>query len=140
MSTNLHIARVCEHCKKMFTARTTVTRFCSHKCNQRAYKFQQKKEKVQQSNLESSQIILAQQTKETKSTHQRETITIKELILILGVSERTLYRLMKTEGFPKLKVRRRVLFNKQAVIDFITTKYKADAGNIEKEEIEERGL
>lgn len=167
MSSNITLDRVCEHCKQLFTARTTKTRYCSHTCNQKAYRVQQKKENIRRSNLESSKTIILnhslsspetqdqsnvwnqvqqehqtnipEQTNESPpTTHQRETITIKELILILGVSERTLYRLLKTEGFPKLKVRRRVLFNKQTVIDFITTKYQADEGDIKKEEIEKR--
>jgi len=38
MSSNIEIQRICEYCNKEFTARTTKTKYCSHKCNQRHYK------------------------------------------------------------------------------------------------------
>lgn len=38
MSSKIEVQRICQYCKKEFTARTTVTKYCSHKCNQRAYK------------------------------------------------------------------------------------------------------
>ena len=38
MSSNIAIQRICQHCGKEFTARTTVTQYCSDDCAKRAYK------------------------------------------------------------------------------------------------------
>jgi excisionase family DNA binding protein len=48
---------------------------------------------------------------------------IKELCLITNVSERTLYRLIKDKEFPKVKIGRRLLFNRDRVISHIENKY-----------------
>jgi hypothetical protein len=38
MSSNIRLDRVCEECNKIFVAKTTVTRFCSSRCNNKNYK------------------------------------------------------------------------------------------------------
>ena len=54
MSSNIEIKRVCEYCGNEFTARTTKTKYCSHKCNSRDYKKKIKEKKIQVSNKETS--------------------------------------------------------------------------------------
>lgn len=127
MSSKIEIKRVCEHCGKIFTARTTITRYCSHKCNSKAYKLQQKKGKIQESNQATKNTILKAglDTDMSPIVPQKETVNIKELAAILGVSERTLFRLIRNEEFPKIRLGRRLVFKKDLVIDFITCKYGA---------------
>ena len=126
MSSNIEVTRICEYCSKVFVARTTKTRYCSHTCNRRAYKLQLKQDKIQQSDEETLQEMQPPQADIVPTTIviQKEMINVKELAVILGVSERTLFRLIKEEQFPKIKVGRRLLFSKRTVIDFITSKYK----------------
>jgi excisionase family DNA binding protein len=50
-------------------------------------------------------------------------IGIKLLALTIGVSERTLFRLIKDNEFPRLKIGRKLLFHKESVIAYISTKY-----------------
>jgi len=50
MSSNIEIKRICEFYKNEFTALTTRTRYCSHKCNIRHYKVLERNEKVEKSN------------------------------------------------------------------------------------------
>lgn len=38
MSSNIKINRVCNFCNKDFIAKTTVTKYCSHKCASASYK------------------------------------------------------------------------------------------------------
>ncbi len=127
MSSKIEIKRVCEHCGQIFTARTTITRYCSHICNSRAYKLQQKKGKIQQSNQATKNTILKAglDTDLSPIVPLKETVNIKELAAILGVSERTLFRLIRDKEFPKIKLGRRLVFKKNLVIDFITCKYGA---------------
>ena len=56
MSSKIKIQRVCQYCEQEFTAKTTVTKYCSHKCNQRAYKAKKRAEKVEKSNTETTRI------------------------------------------------------------------------------------
>ncbi|WP_448104068.1 hypothetical protein [Pedobacter panaciterrae] len=42
MSSNFTVQRICEHCKDIFDAKTTVTRFCSRLCNKRSYKLKER--------------------------------------------------------------------------------------------------
>jgi endogenous inhibitor of DNA gyrase (YacG/DUF329 family) len=46
MSSNITVNKICEHCGKVFTAKTTVTRFCSSQCNSRNYKQKVRNEKL----------------------------------------------------------------------------------------------
>ena len=127
MSSKIEIKRVCEHCGQIFTARTTITRYCSHKCNSRAYKLQQKGAKILESNQATKNTILKAglDTALSPIVSPKETVNIKELATILGVSERTLFRLIRNEEFPKIKLGRRLVFKKDVVIQFITCKYGA---------------
>ncbi|WP_158085349.1 hypothetical protein [Niastella vici] len=49
MSSNIRIQKVCLHCKKVFTAKITVTKFCSDDCAKRNYKLRIKVKKVEAS-------------------------------------------------------------------------------------------
>lgn len=52
MSTNISVSRKCEFCGSIFVAKTTVTKYCSHKCNSKHYKQRIKEDKVSRSNEE----------------------------------------------------------------------------------------
>lgn len=43
---HIQIKSRCEHCGEIFMARTMVTKYCSHRCNSRAYKLKQRQEKM----------------------------------------------------------------------------------------------
>lgn len=49
MSSNIRITRICRFCRESFTARTTVTKFCSHRCSSRAYKQRERDRNVEKS-------------------------------------------------------------------------------------------
>jgi len=53
----------------------------------------------------------------------KELVSIKELTVIVGLSESTLFRLIKDKKFPRLKVGKRLLFNKESVINYMNFKY-----------------
>lgn len=106
MSTNINIQRICEHCNSEFTARTTTTKYCSHKCNSRAYKANLKKVKVEKS---STQTHLTK-SKPILDLKVKEYLSISETCLLLGISRRTLYRMI---GRQELKIGK---FGKRTVI------------------------
>lgn len=90
MSSNIFIQRICEHCSKEFTARTTVTKFCSDACAKRAYKERKKAEKINESNTETLKV----KNKPIEELKAKEFLSVKDIALLLGCSTRTAYRLI----------------------------------------------
>lgn len=123
MSSNIKIKRVCEHCHAVFMARTTRTRYCSHKCNSRAYKAQERNQKLQQSQTETEDALISPALSSPPPSLPKILITVQELSALINLSHRTIYRVMKDEKFPKLKVGKRLLFNKEAVINYMNFKF-----------------
>jgi excisionase family DNA binding protein len=92
MSSNIKIQRICQHCGNEFTARTTTTLYCSHRCNSAAYKAKQRAGKVGQSNKE-TQRIKNQPIEELKA---REFLTVTQVSKLIGCSRQNIYNLINT--------------------------------------------
>ena len=113
MSSYIEVLRVCEYCKNEFVAKTTVTRFCSHKCNSRDYKERIKKLKVDVSdNL----------TKSTKTTNidvinAKQILTVKEVAMLLNCSERSVYRYIDAGIIESFNIGQRLTRIKRSNID-----------------------
>lgn len=91
MSTNIKVQRICRHCGKEFTARTTVTQYCSNTCSKRDYKARQRKAKIEASNVE-TQLIKA---KPIEVLNEKPFLSISETCKLLGISRRTIYRMLE---------------------------------------------
>jgi excisionase family DNA binding protein len=87
MSSNIKVQRICQHCGNEFTARTTVTQYCSDTCSKRAYKARLRAGKVEQSNKETQQ-IKHQPIEELKA---KEFLTVREVARLLNCSVRSAY-------------------------------------------------
>lgn len=127
MSSNIRINKVCQHCNKLFTAKTTVTKFCTDNCAKANYKLRQKEHKIQLSHSDTEKQLL-----ENKSPGRRapghgfmgkEIVNISELSVMTGLSERTIFRLMKNPTFPRIKIGKKLLFKKDKVMDYLTSKF-----------------
>jgi excisionase family DNA binding protein len=92
MSSNIQIQRVCEHCGNDFTARTTVTRFCSDACAKRAYKARQKAAKIEKSNVETRQI----KSRHIDEIKAKEFLSVRDAAKLIGCSRQTFYTLINT--------------------------------------------
>lgn len=108
MSTNIKVQRICQHCGKEFTAKTTVTKFCSHLCTTRNYKARKKAEKVEASNQE-TQSIIAQPVEQLKS---KAYLSIADASKLVGISRRTLYRMMERNELNFAKMGRRTIIRR----------------------------
>jgi excisionase family DNA binding protein len=92
MSSNFTVERVCEQCGNIFTARTTVTRFCSKICNSKNHK----------QKLRSAKIAVAhQQVKSVVShrldeLHDLEFLSVKTASKLLGTSDKILYTMIRS--------------------------------------------
>ena len=92
MSSNIKIKRICQHCGNEFTARTTTTLYCSHRCNSAAYKAKQRAGKVEQSNKE-TQRIKSQPIEELKA---KEFLSVTQVSKLIGCSLQNVYNLINT--------------------------------------------
>lgn len=92
MSSNIQVQRICQHCGNEFTARTTVTQYCSDTCSKRAYKARLRAGKVEQSNKE-TQRIKNQPIEELKA---REFLTVTQVSKLIGCSRQNVYNLINT--------------------------------------------
>ncbi|QLH31208.1 MAG: helix-turn-helix domain-containing protein [Cyclobacteriaceae bacterium] len=91
MSSNIEVQRICQHCGKEFTARTTTTLYCSKACNSAAYKAKIRAGKVEASNRE-TQRIKSQPIEELKT---KAFLSIAETCKLVGISRRTVYRMIE---------------------------------------------
>ena len=92
MGSNFSVNKICEYCKNEFVARTIKTRYCSHKCNSRHYKILKKQGQIE---------IIEKATKLNISSvdevNKKDFLSVKETSLILNMSTRTIYRLIKSK-------------------------------------------
>ena len=111
MSSNIAIKRLCQHCGNEFTAKTTITRYCSHVCNKRAYKAQLKNEKIEVSNIETKQI----KNRSVDELKAKEFLSVQDTCKLLGISHRTIYRLLQRGELKAVKVGKRTIFKRSEI-------------------------
>lgn len=92
MSSNFTVNKVCEHCGKIFSAKTTVTRFCSSQCNSRNYKQRVRNEKIGIATQAVKQVI-SHQLQELTSL---EFLSVKAAAKLLGASDKIVYSMIRS--------------------------------------------
>jgi excisionase family DNA binding protein len=100
MSSNIKIEKVCQYCGAEFTAKTTKTKYCSHKCASRAYKARQRDGKIRASLTETIQI----KESEIEELKAKDFLSITETYKLLGVSRRTVYRMIERGDLKATKI------------------------------------
>jgi excisionase family DNA binding protein len=113
MSSNIKVQRMCQHCSKGFTARTTVTKYCSDNCAKRAYKLRQRNSKIESSNKETLQII----SKPIEELKAKEFLTVRDVAKLLNLSIRTTYRLIDQGNIKGVNLAQRKTIVKRSDID-----------------------
>jgi excisionase family DNA binding protein len=111
MSSKIRVQRICEHCGNQFTAQTTVTRFCSHLCNSRAYKANAKAGKIERSNIETKNVIV----KPIEELKAKPFLSIAETSKLLGISRRTIYRMFERGELRGGKAGKRVIIQRSDI-------------------------
>lgn len=117
MSSNIKVQRICQHCGKEFTAKTTTTKYCSHTCNSRAYKAKKRAEKVKKSDQETIQV----KTQPIAELNAKEILSVKEAAVLLGFSVRTTYRLINNGTIKAVNLSERLTRIKRAELDKLLT-------------------
>jgi excisionase family DNA binding protein len=113
MSSNIQVQRICQHCGKEFTARTTVTQYCGDACSKRAYKARVRSGKVEQSNKE-TQRIKSQPIEELKT---KEFLTVRDVARLLNCSVRSAYYYIESGTIKAVNLGQRITRVKRSEID-----------------------
>jgi len=113
MSSKIQVKRICQFCEKEFIARTTVTKYCSHRCSQRAYKAQKQAEKIERSNTETTRI----KTKPIEELKAKEFLTVREVAQLLNCSVRSAYYYIESGTISAVNLGQRMTRVKRSEID-----------------------
>lgn len=92
MSSTIKVQRICQHCGNEFTARTTVTLYCSQRCNSAAYKAKQRAVKVEASNNDTERI----KNQPIEELRAKEFLTVTQVSKLIGCSRQNVYSLINT--------------------------------------------
>jgi excisionase family DNA binding protein len=118
MTSKIEVQRICMHCNKEFTARTTVTKYCSDVCAKRAYKARKREEKIQQSEKETLKII----KRPIEELKAKEFLNVRDVSILLGCSMHTTYRLIENKTLKAVNLGQRLTRIKRSEIDKLLTK------------------
>lgn len=113
MSSNIRIQRICQYCNTEFTAKTTVTKYCSDNCAKRAYKARKRVEKIEAS----KKVTIATIQKPIEELKAKEFLTVREMSQLLSCSVRTGYRLIKEKKIKAVNLGERKTIIKRSEID-----------------------
>ncbi len=105
MTSHIQVQRICKHCGSEFTAKTTVTLYCGDVCAKRAYKARSRQAKIEHSEAETKAI----RNKPLAEIQAKDFLSIAETCGLLGISQRTVFRLLKAGRIPSAKLGRRTI-------------------------------
>lgn len=113
MSSSIEVQRICEFCTNQFTARTTVTRFCSNRCASLARKQRIRIAKVEQAHNATLK-IKNQPLEEIKA---KEFLTVREVSHLLNCSIRSTYYYIESGTIKAVNLGQRITRIKRSEID-----------------------
>jgi excisionase family DNA binding protein len=94
MSSNLSVNRVCEVCKMVFVAKTTVTKYCSTNC--RKTKHREKGRELHNEKKKADAILIENHIFD--DIKNKDFLTVKNAAQLLNMSAKTVYRLIEREA------------------------------------------
>lgn len=105
MNRKTEIIRVCEYCDNTFTAQRTTTKYCSHKCNSRAYKQRKREETIAPQNTSTSFKMVGMSYSKLKEIEHigakyeeiehKKYLSVLETAFLLSVDRTTIYRYLQ---------------------------------------------
>lgn len=111
MSSNIEIPMVCQHCGESFIAKTTVTKFCSHKCASRNYKKRKREEKVEKV----APIVVQKMEFNQEQLKHKDFLSVDETCKLLGASRMTIYRQIKAGNIRAAKIGSRTIIKRTEI-------------------------
>jgi len=117
MSSNIKVKRICQYCGTEFTARTTVTKYCSHRCASMANKAKKRAEKLQKSNTETKQI----RNKPIEELKAKEFLTVTEVSRLINCSRQNVYKLINSGKLKATNILEKKTIVRRADLDMLFT-------------------
>jgi excisionase family DNA binding protein len=115
MSSNITITRKCQYCDTTFEAKTLYTRYCSKTCNSRDYKNQIRENRIAVATLKKSPMQVVKEQLNIEEIPNKPYMSISEAASYLGVSKRTIERLISSGKLKVVRLLRRVLIEKETL-------------------------
>jgi excisionase family DNA binding protein len=113
MSSNILVQRICKNCNTEFTAKTTVTKYCSKNCNKNAWRRRKQAGKVKKINRVTKKEISIVRV----DLKDKEFLSVHDVALLLNCTNRTVYHLIKTEKLQATNLGTRITRIKRANLD-----------------------
>jgi excisionase family DNA binding protein len=110
MSSHIRLQKTCQFCGERFTAKTTVTQFCSDDCAKKAYKKRKRIEKMEVA-IESE----IEKAIYDPALSQKEFLTIGEVCQLINASRWTIYRLIDNGQLKAGKIGRNTRIPRTAI-------------------------
>jgi excisionase family DNA binding protein len=110
MSSNIRIEKTCQFCGNVFTAKTTVTKFCSTDCARKAYKDRIRMNKIENAIKEETAF-----NQFNPIISQKDYLNIKEAGQLLGASRWTIYRLIEAGKLKASKLGARTIIKRNEI-------------------------
>jgi len=118
---NIEFTKICIHCGLEFIALKSSTKYCSHKCNSRAYKLNQRLELKKKIDYKNEKI----RNQSYYELNSKIYLNIKETSKLLGVDENTIYRYIYSGKLNATKLSSRLTIIKKTDINALFgEKYK----------------
>lgn len=111
MSSSIEVPKICQDCGKSFIAKTTVTKFCSHKCAARNYKKRKREGKIQ----EVAPIVVQRIEYNHEQLKHKDFLSIEVTCKLLGASRMTIYRQIKAGNIRAAKIGRRTIIRRTEI-------------------------
>jgi excisionase family DNA binding protein len=111
MSSNIRINRICQFCKIPFEARTTVTKYCSHRCASKAYKARNRGQDIERSITETEQTVSLPIVK----IQTKDFLSVDESAKLLGLSRWTLTRAIKEKRLKAVRFGKRIVIKRTEI-------------------------
>ncbi|MHA8061000.1 helix-turn-helix domain-containing protein [Aquirufa beregesia] len=112
MTSHLSYFKYCEHCSEYFEAKTLYTRYCSHSCNRKHYKKLVREKKVEAFKNTVNKKEKDEGNLQLVELQNKVYLNISEAALFIGVSKRTIERLIARLKLPVSRFNRRVLIKR----------------------------
>ena len=113
-SSSIRIKKVCEWCGEVFYAQKTTTRYCSHRCNSKAYKAASRNKRIQKTETETDSLISQQPMQMIKD---KEFLSFAEAGTLLGISRQAVYKMVAAGHLKASKISSRLSFIKRSDIE-----------------------
>ncbi len=118
MSSNIRLEKTCLLCGNAFTAKTTVTQYCSDNCAKKAYKLRKRSAKIDTAIQQEQQKF---PTPISLPVSQKDFLSIEEACQLLGASRWTIYRLIDKGEIKAGKLGSRTIISRKAIDNIFNT-------------------